>query len=83
MQSIASEINGKFWQSQKILKSLITILKESNSCGDNSSGGSGSDESSHSSSSSGGADGSPEPQSNVETKEISQAFVTSGKPCKV
>jgi PGF-pre-PGF domain-containing protein len=60
----------------------ITILKESNSSGDNSSGGSGSDESSHSSSSSGGAGGSPEPQSNVETKEISQAFVTSGNPVK-
>ena len=26
MQSIASEINGKFWQSQKILKSLVSTL---------------------------------------------------------
>jgi len=25
LQSIASEINGKFWQSQKILKSLVNI----------------------------------------------------------
>jgi PGF-pre-PGF domain-containing protein len=30
----------------------------------------------------GGAGGSPEPQSNVETKELSQAFITSGKAVK-
>jgi PGF-pre-PGF domain-containing protein len=31
---------------------------------------------------SGGAGGSPEPQSNVEVKELSQAYVSSGKPLK-
>ena len=30
----------------------------------------------------GGAGGSPEPQSNVEAKELSQAMITSGKPVK-
>jgi PGF-pre-PGF domain-containing protein len=65
----------------------ITILKESDSSGDSSSGGSSSggsssDGSSHRSGGNGGAGGSPEPQSNVETKEISQAFVTSGNPVK-
>ena len=43
------------------------------------SNGGGSGGSSKSSSSGGGAGGSPEPQSNVEAKEISQAFVTEGK----
>ena len=46
-------------------------------------GGSSSSDSSHSSGSSGGgAGGSPEPQSNVEIKELSQTFVTGGKPVK-
>ena len=53
----------------------ITVLEDSSSSGSNSSGGS-------SGSSGGGAGGSPEPQSNVETKEISQTFITSGNPVK-
>ncbi|HWR25557.1 MAG TPA: PGF-pre-PGF domain-containing protein [Methanosarcina sp.] len=50
---------------------IITVLADS-------------EESSHSSggSSGGSAGGSPEPQSNVEAKEISQTFVNSGKPVK-
>ncbi len=48
----------------------ITVLKDSSS-----SGGNG-----HSSGSSGGSGGgSPEPAKNVEVKELSQAFITSGK----
>jgi len=43
------------------------------------SGGSGGGSHSSSSSSGGGAGGSPELQSNVEAKELSQAFVTAGK----
>jgi PGF-pre-PGF domain-containing protein/uncharacterized repeat protein (TIGR01451 family) len=50
---------------------------------DGSSSSGSSSSSSHSSgSSSGGAGGSPEPQSNVEIKEISQTFVNSGKSVK-
>jgi PGF-pre-PGF domain-containing protein len=60
---------------------LINVLDGSSSGGSNSGGDSGGS-SSHSSSSGGGggggAGGSPEPQSNVEVKELSQAFVTSG-----
>lgn len=50
----------------------ITVLEVSSS-----SGGS-----SHRSSGGGGAGGSPEPQSNVEAKEISQTFITSGSTVK-
>jgi PGF-pre-PGF domain-containing protein len=48
----------------------ITVLKDSSSSGGNghSSGSSG-----------GGGGGSPEPAKNVEVKELSQAFITSGK----
>jgi len=47
----------------------ITVLKDSNSDSvSSSSGGSG-----------GGGGGSPEPAKNVEVKELSQAFITSGK----
>ncbi|HEY3360798.1 MAG TPA: CARDB domain-containing protein [Methanosarcina sp.] len=56
----------------------ITITQQSSSSG-GSSGGS-SHHSSGGSSGGGGGGGSPEPQSNVEVKEISQAVVTSGKP---
>ena len=54
----------------------ITVTQQSSSSGSSSGG------SSHHSSggSSNGGGGSPEPQSNVEVKEISQAVVTSGKP---
>ncbi|MCC4768395.1 PGF-pre-PGF domain-containing protein [Methanosarcina sp. DH1] len=60
-----------------------------NSSDDNSDGSSddnsddssdGSSGSSHSSGSSGGGGGSPEPQTNVEVKELSQAQVLNGKP---
>lgn len=57
----------------------ITVLETSSSSGESSGG------SSHSSSGSsdgGGAGGSPEPQSNVEIKELSQAFITNGKSVK-
>ena len=55
--------------------------------GDDSSSGGNSDSSGRSSHSSGavgagGAGGSPEPQSNVEVKELLQTFVNSGKPVK-
>ncbi len=58
----------------------ITVTQESSSS-DGSSGGS----SHHSSSGGGGGGGggSPEPQNNVEEKEISQAYVTSGKPVEL
>jgi PGF-pre-PGF domain-containing protein len=61
----------------------ITVLEGSSSDGGSSSGES-SEGSSHSSggSSGGGAGGSPEPQSNVEIKEISQTFISSGTSAK-
>jgi PGF-pre-PGF domain-containing protein len=52
----------------------ITVLSESSSSGGSSSGGSGSG-----GGGGGGAGGSPEPQSNVEAKELSQTFIASGK----
>ena len=77
---------------------IITVLKKENSSNDNTgnseshsdrdynsensnshnSGGSHS----RSSGGSGGTGGSPEPQSNVEAKELSQAFIMSGKTTK-
>lgn len=68
----------------------ITALEQSYSSGGSDNGGS-SDESSSSGGSGGGSrsgggggggGGSPEPQSNVEVKELSQAFVTSGSTVK-
>ncbi len=54
---------------------IITVKESSSSDGSDSNGGS-----SHSSGgSSGGAGGSPEPAKNVEVKELSQVFITSGK----
>jgi PKD repeat protein len=50
----------------------ISNSDDSSSSGSSSSGGG----------SGGGGGGSPEPQINVETKELSQAFVTGGKPVK-
>ena len=52
----------------------ITVTQQSSSSDGSSGGGS------HSSGSSGGGGGSPEPAKNVEVKELSQAFITSGKP---
>ena len=54
----------------------ITVLQESSSSGGSSGG------SSHSSGGGGGAGGSPEPAKNVEVKEISQTFISNGKPVK-
>ncbi len=62
--------------SQTWVNSTVKTGKSSSS--DGSSGGSGSS----GRSGGGGAGGSPEPQSNVEAKELSQAFVTSGKSVK-
>ena len=50
----------------------VTVSEESSSSGGSSGG------SSHSNSGGGGG-GSPEPQSNVQAKELSQAFITNGK----
>jgi PGF-pre-PGF domain-containing protein len=58
----------------------INVLQAASSVSDGSSSGGSS--SSGSSSSGGGGGGSPESQSNVEAKELSQAFVTGGKPVK-
>jgi PGF-pre-PGF domain-containing protein len=64
----------------------ITVLSQSSSDGGSSNGDGSSGGSSHSSGSEGGggggAGGSLEPQSNVEAKEISQAFITSGSTVK-
>ena len=48
---------------------IITVLADNSPSGGSSSGGSG-------------AGGSPEPQSNVEVKELSQTFINSGKSVK-
>jgi len=55
---------------------VTNVLTPSSSSGGSSGG------SSHSSTSGGGAGGSPEPQSNVQVKELSQAFITNGKTVK-
>lgn len=71
----------------------ITVQEDSSSSGNSenssnddsdssSSGSSGGSSHSSGGSGGGGAGGSPEPQSNVEVKETSQAFVTSGKEVK-
>ncbi len=59
----------------------ITVTQQSSSSG-GSSGGSSHKSSNGGSSGGGGAGGSPEPAKNVQVKEISQAFVTNGKPVK-
>ena len=72
---MASNANGTAYNT-----ATISVL-EGSSSGGSSSGGDSGGSSSHSSSGGGGgggAGGSPEPQSNVEVKELSQAFVTSG-----
>ena len=58
----------------------ITVYEDSSSSDSSSSSGSSSGGSS--SSSGGGAGGSPEPAKNVEVKELSQTFITNGKPVK-
>ena len=60
-----------------VLPSSSSIKVESTSDGD-SGGGSGGGSHKSSSSGGGGAGGSPEPQSNVKAKELSQAYVTDG-----
>ncbi len=63
--------------------STITVLENrDSSSGSSGSGGGSSHSSSGSSSSSGGAGGSPEPQSNVQVKELSQAYISSGNSVK-
>jgi PGF-pre-PGF domain-containing protein len=59
----------------------ITVLQVTSSVNENSGSSSGGS-SSGGSGGGGGAGGSPESQSNVETKELSQAFITSGKAVK-
>ena len=68
------------------LKTAPIYVQAVSGSGDGSSSSGSSGESSHNSGSSsgggsggGGGGGSPEPQSNVEAKELSQAFITSGK----
>ena len=58
----------------------ITVQSQASSRGGSSSGGSG--HQSSAGSNGGGAGGSPEPQSNVETKELSQTFISSGNSVK-
>ncbi len=60
------------------LKGISITVTEQSSSDDSSDSSSGS--SHHSSSSGGSAGSSPEAQSNVEVKEISQSYVTNGKP---
>ncbi len=64
--------------SQQAATTTITAQSQSSSSG----GSSGGSSRSSGSSGGGGAGGSPEPQSNVAAKEISQAFVNSGKSVK-
>jgi PGF-pre-PGF domain-containing protein len=69
---------------------MITVQSQSSSDGgsinegstDGSSNGGSSSGGSSSSGGGGGAGGSPEPQSNVEAKELSQTFITSGSSVK-
>ena len=63
---VVSNVNGTASKS-----STITALENSGSSGGSSSSGGG-----------GGAGGSPEPQSNVEAKELSQTFIASGQTVK-
>jgi PGF-pre-PGF domain-containing protein len=92
---VMSNENGTSSQTATItVQSLNSSGGESNSEGSSdesssdsssdssSSGGSSSGGSSSGSSSGGGAGGSPELQSNVEAKELSQIFIASGKPIK-
>lgn len=63
-----------------INKTEFAVLPSSSSIkvGSTSGGGGGGGDDSSSSGSSGGAGGSPEPQSNVKAKELSQSYVTNG-----
>ncbi|MGB9928009.1 MAG: NosD domain-containing protein, partial [Methanosarcina sp.] len=67
-----------------VSKSATITVQKAGSSGGNSGGSSGgsSHKSSSGSSGGGGAGGSPEPQSNVAVKELSQTYVSSGKPVK-
>jgi len=62
----------------------ITVLESSSSSDSNSNsdGNSGGSKKSGGSSRGGGGGGSPEPAKNVEVKELSQAYIKSGKPVK-
>jgi PGF-pre-PGF domain-containing protein len=61
-------------------QATVTVQEQTSSSG--SSGGSSSGSSGSSGSGGGGGGGSPEPQSNVEIKELSQTFISSGKAAK-
>jgi PGF-pre-PGF domain-containing protein len=65
-------------------KTVAIDVQAASSSGDgsSSSGSSGGSSRGSGSNSGGGGGGSPEPQSNVGTKELSQAFITSGKATK-
>jgi len=82
---IVSNKNGTASKTATITVLQVTSSSNENS-GSNSSGGSssggGSINGGNGGGGGGGAGGSPEPQSNVETKELSQAFITSGKAVK-
>ncbi len=87
----ASDEKGSASKSVTII--VTQAIADNSSTGDNGNNENGEDDSGSSSSggnhqssssggSSGGAGGSPEPQSNVEVKEISQVFITNGKEIK-
>ena len=69
-------------KSESNLSDDIIDSSGNDSNGSDSNGSDSSSGSSHSGGSSGGGEGSPELQSNVEVKELSQAFITSGNPVK-
>jgi PGF-pre-PGF domain-containing protein len=61
-------------------KTIVIDVQDGSSGGSGNGGSSGESSSHHSSSGGGGGGGgSPEPQSNVEAKEISQTFISNGK----
>ncbi len=76
---LVSNANGT---SPQAATATITVQSLDNSNNGGGGGGHISSGSSGSSGGGGGAGGSPEPQSNVEVKELSQTFVTSGKSVK-
>ncbi|AKB33039.1 cell surface protein [Methanosarcina siciliae HI350] len=60
----------------------INVLTENNYSDNSHSNNGGSSNGGSSHSSGGGGGGSPEPQKNVEVKELSQVFIANGKPIK-
>ncbi|HET8685657.1 MAG TPA: CARDB domain-containing protein, partial [Methanosarcina sp.] len=70
----AEETNNEFIKTATVSKETASISSGSSSGSSHGSGGG--------SSGGGGAGGSPEPAKNVQVKELSQAFITNGKPVK-